>query len=64
MFVGKLVFAQIMDFLPLHTFRRCVGRYLSNYPTKTFSHLDQFLCMAFAQLTEGPPDARKRKPTT
>jgi hypothetical protein len=51
MFVGKLVFAQIMDFLPLHTFRRCVGRYLSNYPTKTFSHLDQFLCMAFAQLT-------------
>ncbi len=51
MFVGKLVFAQLMDFLPLHTFRRCVGRYPSNYPTKTFSHLDQFLCMAFAQLT-------------
>jgi hypothetical protein len=51
MFVGKLVFAQVMDFLPLHTFRRCVGRYPSSYPTKTFSHLDQFLCMAFAQLT-------------
>lgn len=51
MFVGKLVFAQLMDFLPLHTFRRCVGRYPSKYPTKTFSHLDQFLCMAFAQLT-------------
>ena len=51
MFVGKLVFAQLMDFLPLHTFRRCVGRYPSNYPSKTFSHLDQFLCMAFAQLT-------------
>ena len=50
MFVGKLVFAQLMDFLPLHTFRRCVARYPSNYPTKTFSHLDQFLCMAFAQL--------------
>jgi hypothetical protein len=40
-----------MDFLPLHTFRRCVQRYPSNYPTKTFSHFDQFLCMAFAQLT-------------
>jgi Domain of unknown function (DUF4372)/Transposase DDE domain len=51
MFVGKLVFAQVMDFLPLHTFRRCVARYPSNYPTKTFSHLDQYLCMAFAQLT-------------
>jgi len=49
--VGKLVFAQVMDFLPLHTFRRCVARYPSRYPTKTFSHLDQFLCMAFAQLT-------------
>src|SRR5271156_5348479 len=33
------------------TFRRCVLRYPSNYPTKTFSHLDQYLCMAFAQLT-------------
>jgi hypothetical protein len=51
MFVGKLVFAQIMDFLPLHTFRRCVHRYPSPRVTKTFSPLDQFLCMAFAQLT-------------
>jgi hypothetical protein len=51
MYVGKLVFAQLMDFLPLHAFRRCVARYPSNYPTKTFSHLDQYLCMAFAQLT-------------
>lgn len=49
--IGKLVFAQLMDFLPLHTFRRCVARYPSTYPTKTFSHLDQYLCMAFAQLT-------------
>jgi hypothetical protein len=49
--IGKLVFAQLMDFLPLHTFRRCVARYSSNYPAKTFSHLDQYLCMAFAQLT-------------
>ncbi|MGH6793742.1 MAG: IS4 family transposase [Methylocella sp.] len=51
MFTGKLVFAQLMDFLPLHTFRRCVARYPSSYPTKTCSHLDQYLCMAFAQLT-------------
>ena len=51
MFAGKLVFAQLMDFLPLHTFRRCVARYPSSYPTKTFSHLDQYLCMDFAQLT-------------
>ncbi len=49
--IGKVVFAQLMDFLPLHTFRRCVARYPSSYPTKTFSHLDQYLCMAFAQLT-------------
>ena len=48
---GKLVFAQLMEHLPLHTFRRCVQRYPSKYPTKTFSHLDLFLCMAFAQLT-------------
>jgi hypothetical protein len=48
---GKLVFAQLMEHLPLHTFRRCVARYPSNYPTLKFSHLDQFLCMAFAQLT-------------
>ena len=51
MYSGKLVFAQLMEYLPLHTFRRCVQRYPSKYPTKTFSHLDQFLCLAFAQLT-------------
>ena len=42
----KLVFAQLMEHLPLHTFCRCVQCYPSKYPTKTFSHLDQFLCMA------------------
>jgi hypothetical protein len=51
MFSGQLVFAQLMEHLPLHTFRRYVRRYPSKYPTKTFSHLDQFLCMVFAQLT-------------
>ncbi len=51
MYQGKLVFAQLMDHLPLHTFRRCVARYAGRYPTLSFSHLDQFLSMAFAQLT-------------
>jgi len=51
MHTGKLVFAQLMDHLPLHTFRRCVAKYAGAYPTLTFSHLDQFLCMAFAQFT-------------
>ena len=48
---GKLVFAQLIEHLPLHTFRRCVARYPNRYPALKFSHLDQFLCMAFAQLT-------------
>lgn len=51
MHTGKLVFAQMMDFLPLQQFRRCVARYRGTYKVKSFSCLDQFLCMAFAQLT-------------
>jgi hypothetical protein len=51
MHAGKLVFAQLMAHLPLHTFRQCVANYPSRYPTLKFSHLDQFLCLAFAQLT-------------
>ena len=51
MHTGKLVFAQLMAHLPLHTFRQCVAKYPNRYPTLTFSHLDQFLCLAFAQLT-------------
>ena len=47
----QIGFAHLMEHLPFHTFRRWVQRYLSKYPTKLFSHLDQFLCMAFAQLT-------------
>ena len=50
MYEGKLVFAQLMDFLPLHTFRRCVSRYRGQYKVKRFSCYDQYLCMAFAQL--------------
>lgn len=51
MYAGKLVFAQLMGHLPLHTFRRLVARYRGEYKVKNFSCLDQFLCMAFAQLT-------------
>jgi len=48
---GQTVFAQLLDFLPLREFRQCVERYRGNYKVKDFSCLDQFLCMAFAQLT-------------
>ena len=48
---GKTVFAQLTAFLPLHQFRRSVKRYRGDYKVKTFSCLDQFLCLVFAQLT-------------
>ena len=51
MYEGKLVFAQLMEHLPIHTFRRIVKRYDGDYKVQTFSCLDQFFCMAFAQLT-------------
>jgi hypothetical protein len=49
--LGKLVFAQLTQHLPLTTFRRCVARYGGEHKVKTFSCLDQYLCMTFAQLT-------------
>jgi len=51
MYAGKLVFAQVMDFAPWHTFRRLVSKYRGDFNVRSFSCLDQFLCMAFAQLT-------------
>jgi hypothetical protein len=51
MHVGQLVFAQVMEFAPWHTFRRLVAKYKGNFNVRTFTCLDQFLCMAFAQLT-------------
>jgi len=51
MHLGKTVFAQLMDLIPAHEFRRCVDRYRGNYKVSIFSCWDQFLCMAFAQLT-------------
>ena len=40
-----------MDYLPIHTFTRCVQRYRGSYKVKDFTCLDQYLCMVFAQLT-------------
>jgi len=51
MYSGKIVFSQIMEFLPIYEFHKCVERYQGNRKTKRFSCLDQFLCMTFAQLT-------------
>jgi Domain of unknown function (DUF4372)/Transposase DDE domain len=48
---GKYVFAQVMEHLPLSTFHRCVARYAGEHKVKRFSCLDQYLSMAFAQLT-------------
>ena len=51
MYAGKLVFSQVMDHLPWHTFQRCVRRYDGNHKVKSFQCSDQYRSMAFAQLT-------------
>lgn len=51
MYTGKLIFSQVMDYLPMHEFRRCVARYQGNHRIKTFTCRDQYFSMAFAQLT-------------
>jgi hypothetical protein len=48
---GRTIFAQLLDHLPTHEFRKCVARYSGNHRIKTFSCWDQFLCMIFAQFT-------------
>src|SRR3546814_4593345 len=48
---GRFVFTHLVQHLPLHTFRRLVAKYDGQRYVKRFSCLDQFLCMAFAQLT-------------
>jgi hypothetical protein len=48
---GRTIFAQLVEHLPIHEFRKCVHRYNGNRKVKTFSCWDQFLCMLFAQLT-------------
>jgi hypothetical protein len=51
MYAGKLVFAQVTDLVHPEQFRRCVRRYNGEHKVKTFSCWNQFLCMAFGQLT-------------
>jgi len=51
MHAGKLMFAQLMEHLPEKTLARCVARYGGNHKVQSFTCQDQFLCMAFAQLT-------------
>lgn len=48
---GQLVFAQLMDYLPRHEFNTCVRRYGGDRRPRGFTCRDQFLCLAFAQLT-------------
>lgn len=51
MYVGKTLFAQVMDFLPWSTFHRIVQRYAGNHRVRTLSCAEQFRALAFAQLT-------------
>ena len=51
MYAGKLVFAQVMECAPWHTFRRLVAKYRADHNVRTFTCLDQFVSMAFAQIT-------------
>jgi hypothetical protein len=48
---GNTVFAQLIKHMPLHQFHRCVHRYNGNHRVRSFSCLDQYLCLFFAQLT-------------
>jgi len=51
MYTGKIVFSQLTSYLPIKAFRRCVNKYNGNKRIRHFSCWDQFLSMAFAQLT-------------
>jgi len=51
MYQGRIVFSQLLDFLPRKRFRTCVNRYDGNYRIRSLTCYEQFLCMAFAQLT-------------
>lgn len=51
MYQGKIIFAQIMSYVPRYEFNKCVAKYRGNHKVHSFSCWDQFLCLAFAQLT-------------
>lgn len=48
---GQTIFSQLLDFVPRYEFRLCVERYCGDYKVQSFSCWDQFLTLAFAQLT-------------
>jgi hypothetical protein len=49
---GRIVFAQLMEYLPRYDFNQCVARYQGNQRIRSLSCYDQFIAMAFAQLTD------------
>ena len=51
MYQGRSIFSQILDYWPRYHFQKCVNRYQGNYRSRSFTCFDQYLCMAFAQLT-------------
>lgn len=51
MYEGQTVFAQLMEFLPRRTFQSCIARYNGHHNMKSFTCREQYLAMAFAQLT-------------
>ena len=51
MYEGQTVFAQLMEFLPRRTFQSCIARYNGHHKMKSFTCREQYLAMAFAQLT-------------
>jgi hypothetical protein len=51
MYSGRIIFSQLMDYLPKYEFGKCVERYHGNYRAKKFTCLEQYYCLAFAQLT-------------
>ena len=48
---GRTVFAQLLDFLPRYEFDKCVARYRGDHRNRRLSTYEQFLILAFAQLT-------------
>jgi hypothetical protein len=48
---GHTVFRQLLQLLPRHEFDLCIRRYRGNYRARSFSTFDQFLCLAYAQMT-------------
>lgn len=51
MYIGKTLFAQVMDFVPWTTFQRIVSRYDGDHRVRRFNCAEQFRVLAFAQMT-------------